>query len=105
MVTLANDLLDRFMTLNENEINGTLRKLGSESSDTPSSDDRRHPHRRVQRDTIRHHDDRMPDLCTEILCQAIAVGWSRCKPEIAIDAVRNSQAILECLEGICRGRG
>ncbi|KAL3763328.1 hypothetical protein ACHAW5_007720 [Stephanodiscus triporus] len=105
VVTLANDLLDRFMTLNENEIDGALRKSGSESSDAPSNDDRRHPHRRVRRDAIGHHDDRTPDLCTEILCQAVALGWSRCNPEIAIDAARNSQAILERLEGIRRGRG
>ena len=101
VVTLASDLLDRFMTANENEIDVFLRgPAGSAGDGTPPSDDRRpRPPRRHH-----HRGGRGPDLCTEILCQAVALGWSRCDPAIAGGAARNAHAMLERLEGVCRNR-
>jgi hypothetical protein len=109
VVTLASDLLEGFMTLNENEIDAFLLRGSGSAGDcgTPPNDDRRlRPPRRHPRGDVIGHRDRMPDLCTEILCQAVVLGWSRCDPAVAGGApARNSQAILERLEGTCRGRG
>ena len=113
-VILASDLLDAFMTVNEGEIDAYLLRRevarGRDAAPSTYDDYRRrsnggggHRHRRRHRRATDGGNG--PDLCTEILCQAVCLGWSRCDPSIAVDAGRNSHAILHRLECLRRRRG
>jgi len=99
VVSLANALLDRILTMNKNEIDTILlqQKSLANANNGMCNDV-------ITNQSFHRHHSQKERLSTEILCQTVTLGWSRCEPTIAIDAARNSQTILECLEDICRKR-
>jgi len=96
-VSLANDLVVKVLMIRKNEIDNVIEESKSATSlNEPDYDTK-------QRSTKptglnRPHGE---SLNTEVLCQTVALGWSRCDPEIAADAARNAQAIFDMLEDIC----
>jgi len=97
-VSLTNDLLVKVLMSRKNEVDSILEELegdtslSNELSDHGAKIDYSHLKGGIERQT------------TEVLCQTVALGWSRCDPTIATDAAHKNQAILDMLEDICSRR-
>lgn len=111
MVSLADELLVRLLSMKKIEINDIIARMKEYSShdehacNNSTSSARAIPPLQYH-PTRRNNDNRIvkdpqKTLNTEILCSTVALGWSRCDPTIATDASRKAEAILESLEDIC----
>ena len=93
LVSLSNELLDKVLSMKKLEVDSLLEK---HNIDTTISGNRQ-----KERGRAKFRDDY---LSTEILCQSVALGWSRCDPNIAPNTAVNAQLVLESLEDICTKR-
>jgi len=93
IVSLANDLLMKVLLARQEEIDYAMEQYEGQASGNEPDYDANHKKTRQWGGIEREN--------TEILCQTVALGWSRCDPKIATDAARNAQAILDTLEDIC----
>ena len=93
LVSLANDLLHKVLQSKKNEIDTLYDKhdLSSKPVDPKTLNDNNTRWGQKQKDYLN----------TSILCQTVALGWSRCDPNIAIQAGDNANSILELLEDMC----
>ena len=94
-VSLSNDLLKKTLLIKEKEIDAVF-LIESNNNDDSASTNSKKPPRMVRQSGSQ--------LNTEILCQTVALGWSRCDQKLANNAALKSQSILEQLESICSKR-
>jgi len=98
LVSLANDLLHKVLQSKKTEIDTLYDKhnLSSKSVDSKTMNNN---------NNTRWGQKQKDYLNTSILCQTVALGWSRCDPHIAIQAGNNANSTLELLEDMCVKRG
>lgn len=91
LVSLSNELLDKALSVKKLEVDSLLEKYNIDTTISSSNIQK-------ERGRAKFRDEH---LNTEILCQSVALGWSRCDPKVAPNAAINAQSVLERLEDIC----
>ncbi|KAL7532698.1 hypothetical protein ACHAXR_005288, partial [Thalassiosira sp. AJA248-18] len=104
LVSLSNDLLLKVLSIRKNELDGIFVKESKSTTGDTSFNEGKPDHKQrnfqPRGDNKKRHNN-MESLNTEILCQTVALGWSRCDPKIVSDAAHNAHAIIDGLEDIC----